>query len=64
MIAAGIAVLTGLGAGLGLQPRKQPKPLQDSRKQLATSTRRCCSVVHWQKQLRFTVSLSHCSWLL
>ena len=51
MIAAGIAVLTGLGAGIGIG-----LALPDSRKLRVISTRHCCWVVLWQKQLLFTAS--------
>ena len=62
MIAAGIAVLTGLGAGLGIgiatskateAIARQPEAAGDINKTLLLGS-----------ALRFTVSLSHCSWLL
>ena len=61
-IGAGIAVLTGLGAGLGMvwQPLKQWKPLQGSRKQTEKSVSCCCWAVPWQRLPPFMVSLSLC----
>ena len=58
MIAAGIAVLTGLGAGIGigLATGKATEAIADSRKLRVISTRHCCWVVLWQKQLLFTAS--------
>ena len=57
MIAAGIAVLTGLGAGIGigLATGKATEAIA-SRKLRVISTRHCCWVVLWQKQLLFTAS--------
>lgn len=61
-IGAGIAVLTGIGAGLGIGKATSSAvdAMQDSRKQRAKSANHFFLDVHWQRQLLFTDSLSHC----
>ena len=64
MIAAGIAVLTGIGAGLGIgiATSKAVEAIARQPEASATSTKRCCLVVRWQKQPPSMVSLLHCCW--
>ena len=59
MIGAGIAVLTGIGAGLGIGIATS-KATEAIARQPEGSTRHCCWAVHWQKQPLFMVSLLHC----
>ena len=56
-IGAGIAALTGIGAGIGsdLQPQKQRTQSQDSRKQTEKSQKHYYLDVHWPKVLQFSV---------
>ena len=62
MIGAGIAVLTGIGAGLGigLATSKAVESIARQPELPEQSTRHCCWAVHWQKQPLFMVSLLHC----
>ena len=59
MIGAGIAVLTGIGAGFGIGIATS-KAAEAIARQPAQSIRHCCWAVPWQKQPRFMVSLLHC----
>ena len=56
-IGAGIAALTGIGAGIGigLQLPRQQTLSQDSRRLTERSQRHCYLDVHWQRVLQFSV---------
>ena len=57
MIGAGIAVLTGIGAGFGIGIATSKAAEAIARQLPVRSTRHCCWAVRWQRQPLFTVSL-------
>ena len=54
-IGAGIAALTGIGAGIGIGLATSKTLSQDSRRLTERSQRHCYLDVHWQRVLQFSV---------